>query len=51
MDDKKLNDEEMSAVSGGLSVGETLDYALKQGKKVATVLSDTVGKVIRKEEE
>ena len=49
MEEKKLNEEQMEEVNGGMSVGETLDYAVEQGKKVARVMADTFEKLTKKD--
>ena len=42
MDERKLTEDQLEETSGG-GLSETLNYALEQGKKVAAVLSDTLG--------
>ena len=42
MDEQKLNEEQMENVNGGSAFSDSVEYAVEQGKKVATVLSDVM---------
>ena len=45
MDEEKLTDEKLEEISCGKGLSESLDYALEQGKKVLTIVTDTLKKL------